>query len=45
MDLQEVEWGCMDWIYLAEDWNGQMEGACEYGNEPSNCIKCGEFFD
>ena len=19
MDLQEVEWGCMDWIYLAED--------------------------
>jgi len=22
MDLQEVGWGCMDWIYLAQDMNG-----------------------
>ena len=24
---------------------GQVAGACEYGNEPSGSIKCGEFLD
>jgi len=24
---------------------GQMAGACEYGNEPSGSIKCGEFIE
>jgi len=24
---------------------GQMEGTCEYGDEPSGSIKCGEFLD
>jgi hypothetical protein len=24
---------------------GQMAGACEYGNELSSSIKCGEFLD
>jgi hypothetical protein len=38
MDIQEVGWGSRDWIYLAA-------GACEYGNEPSGCIKYVEFLD
>ena len=24
---------------------GQVTGTCEYGNEPSASIKCGEFLD
>jgi hypothetical protein len=24
---------------------GQVAGTCEYGNEPSDSINCGEFFD
>ena len=24
---------------------GQVAGTCEYGDEPSGSIKCGEFFD
>ena len=24
---------------------GQVAGTCECGNEPSGCIKCGEFLD
>ena len=24
---------------------GQLAGTCEYGNEPSDSIKCGEFLD
>ena len=45
MDLQEVEWGGMDWIDMAQDryrWGG---GSCECGTEPSGSIKCGEFLD
>jgi hypothetical protein len=43
MDLQKVGCGCMDWIELAQD--RQVAGNCEYGNEPSDCIKCREFLD
>jgi hypothetical protein len=34
--------GGMDWIELPQ---GQVAGSCEYGNEPSGSIKCGEFLD
>ena len=27
------------------DWMGQMAGTCEYGDELSGSIKCGEFLD
>jgi hypothetical protein len=40
MDLQEVGCGFMDWIEL-----GQVSGICEYSNEPSGSLKCGEFLD
>jgi len=40
MDLQEVEWGGLDSIYLAQ---GQMAGTCECGNELLDSIKCEEF--
>ena len=41
MILQEVGWGCMDWIDLAEDRN--RCGALECSNELSEFVKCGEF--
>jgi hypothetical protein len=43
MDLQEVGWGSMDWIELAQDREGA--GSCKCGNEPSGSTKCGEFLD
>jgi hypothetical protein len=36
MDLQEVEYGVMDWIELAQDMTG---GTWECGNKPSGSIK------
>jgi hypothetical protein len=42
MDLQEVGWGGMDWVDMAQ---GQVAGCCECGNEPSGSIKRGEFVD
>jgi len=33
----------MDWIDPAQD--GQVQGSCEHGIEPSGSIKCGEFLD
>ena len=39
MDLQEVG---LDGV--GSGW-GQMAGTCEYGNELSGSIKCGEFLD
>jgi hypothetical protein len=32
MDLREIGWGGMDWIYLAQD-RDQWRTLCEYGNE------------
>jgi hypothetical protein len=37
MDLREIGWGVMDWIYLAED--------REHGNKPSGSIKCCEILE
>jgi hypothetical protein len=42
IDLQEVEWGGMEWI-CGVSGLGQDVGALESGNEPSGSIKCGEF--
>jgi len=44
MDLQEVGFGGMDWIELAQR-QGQEAGTCECGNEHSGSVKCGEFLD
>jgi hypothetical protein len=43
MDLQEVGYGGMDWIGLAQD--RQVTGSCECGNETLGSIKCGEFLE
>ena len=42
--LQEVEWGGMDWIDLAQD-RDRWRGSCECGIEHSGPIKCWEFID
>ena len=40
IDLQEVGFGYMDWIGLAQDRDSFAE-VCECGNEPSDSVKCG----
>ena len=42
MELREVGWRSVDWIYLAQD-KGQVTGACKCGIELSGVIKCREF--
>jgi len=42
MDFQEVKWGDLDSMYLAQ---GQMAGTCECGNKLLSSMKCGEFLD
>jgi hypothetical protein len=44
MNLQELAWGGMDWVF-SDSGQGQVAGACECGNEPSGSIKCGEFLE
>jgi hypothetical protein len=44
MDLREIEWDGMDWIDVAQD-RDQLEGSCEYGNEPLGSIKCWEVLE
>jgi hypothetical protein len=41
MDLEEICWGDVDWIDVAQD-QGLVESSCEDGNEPSGSIKCWE---
>jgi hypothetical protein len=43
MDLQEVGYGYVDWIGLAQD--RQVADTCECGNELSGSVKYGEFLD
>jgi len=42
MDLREIGWETVDWIYLSQN-RDQVMGSCEYGNEPLDAIKCREF--
>ena len=43
VDLPEVGWG------HGPDWSGsemeQVDGSCEWDNEPSDYTKCGDFLD
>jgi len=41
MDLREVGCGGIDWIEVGQE----VERTCEYGNEHSGSIKCGEYLD
>jgi hypothetical protein len=43
MDLREVGWGHE--LHRSGSGQRQLAGSCEYGNEPSASIKCGEFLD
>jgi hypothetical protein len=43
MDIREVGWG--HGLDQSGSGYGQVEGCCEYGDEPSGFIKCGEFFE
>jgi hypothetical protein len=43
MDLREVGWGA--WTGLIWLGLGTGGGSCEYGDEPSGSIKCGEFLE
>jgi hypothetical protein len=44
MVLREIRWEGVKWIHLAQD-RDQWGGCYEHGNEPSGCIKGGEFLD
>jgi len=47
-DLGVDGWIILGWISRRWDvgmWTGQVADACEYGNEPSGSMKCGEFLD
>ena len=44
MDLKEIGWVRMVWIYLVQD-RGQMVGCCEHGNEHTGSVVYGEFLD
>jgi hypothetical protein len=39
--------GTVGWAWIGLIWlrKGQLEGCCEYGNEPAVSVKCGEFLD
>jgi hypothetical protein len=44
IDLQEVGWGGMDWIDLAQD-RGRWRGLVNVVMNLRGFIKCGEFLD
>jgi len=37
MDLKEIGWVNVDWIYLVQD-RGQMAGCCAHGNERTGSV-------
>jgi hypothetical protein len=37
MDLKEVKWDGVDWIYVAEE--GPLAGSCKHGNKLSVSMK------
>jgi hypothetical protein len=39
VDLRVIEWGDVDWIYVAQD-RVQWRASYEYGNEISDSVKC-----
>jgi len=39
MDLREVGWESVGWMYLAQDRVHAVVGSCEHGNEPLDSIK------
>jgi hypothetical protein len=43
MDIKEIGWEGVDWIYLAQ--KQMLAGCCDLGNEPSGSINGGEFLD
>jgi hypothetical protein len=43
MDLWDIVWEVVDWIYLSED--RDQWRFCEHDNEPSGSIKGGEFLE
>jgi hypothetical protein len=43
MDLREVGWGRR--LDRSCSGQGQVVGCCEYDDEPSGSIKCGEFLE
>ena len=42
-DFREVRWG--QELDRSSSGYGQVAGCCEYGNEPSDSVKCGEFLE
>jgi hypothetical protein len=38
MNLREIEWGGLDWIWLRIGTSGGLEGSCEHGNEPLGSV-------
>jgi len=44
VDLQEEEWGVMDWNDLAQEWE-RRRALVNCGNELSVFIKCGKILD
>jgi hypothetical protein len=44
MDLLEVGWGGHG-LNQSGSGQGHVAGSCEYGDEPSGSIKCGEFLE
>jgi hypothetical protein len=40
MDVGEIEWGVVDWTYLAQN----MEGLCELGNQALGSRICWKVF-
>ena len=45
MDIQETEWGGLDWIHQAQDRDTWGAGCYVDSNENSGSTKYGEFLD